>query len=77
MWELMTEVDDPLFIQVGHSARMRCIVCNREGDQTNGTGWQHACLQGHAPCPSCGKIICLTAAGRVRQTHAGCLHTRK
>lgn len=72
MWALGVGVDDPLFIAVAHSAKVRCIVCDRQGDQTNGTGWQQACLLGHAPCPGCGKIIGLTPAGRVRQSHAGC-----
>jgi hypothetical protein len=72
MWALVVAVDDPLFIAVAHSAKVRCIVCDRQGDQTDGTGWQHACLLGHAPCPSCGKIIGLTNAGRVRQSHTGC-----
>jgi hypothetical protein len=72
MWGLIAEVGDPLFVAVAHSARVRCIVCDREGNQTDGGGWQHACLLGHAPCPGCGKIIGLTNAGRVRRCHTGC-----
>jgi hypothetical protein len=74
MWALAVAVDDPLFVALAHSAKVRCIVCDREGGETNGTGWQHACLLGHAPCPRCGKIIALTNAGRVRQNHTGCAH---
>jgi hypothetical protein len=72
MWGLIAELNDPLFVEVAHSTRVRCIVCDREGDQTDGIGWQCACLRGHAACPWCGKMINLAAGGRVRQSHAGC-----
>lgn len=53
-------VKPPLFVPTGgHSGKVRCTVCGREGYPTGDyrRGWQFKCRQGHPHVCSCGRLF--------------------
>ena len=63
---------EPLFepIPESHVGRVRCKVCGANGFDTDGRGWQRACLRGHSPCPTCHTPLTLKLDGTPRRHHS-------
>ena len=51
----------------GYSGKVRCTVCGTEGYPN--CPWQQPHIQGHAPCPDCGRQLTVKQDGTPRKHH--------
>ncbi len=65
-----------LFVPAGpRSKKKRCRVCGKTGWANDPNPryphWMASCMQGHKPCPKCGKMMAVQRSGAAR-IHSRC-----